>query len=131
MYIFFTLTHLMTNLLYRTIPLRITWQPLSMFKWQLYAAQTMKSQWAHGGALGSMLYGESSGEGLDEDQDSLKEAMLDTNPYLLGMTFVVSIVHSIFEFLAFKNGNEKLYMFNFQLFQFSLSSCRYSILAKS
>jgi len=87
----------------KTIPLRITWQPLSMFKWQLYAAQTMKSQWAQGGALGSMLYGESSGEGLDEDQDSLKEAMLDTNPYLLGMTFVVSIVHSIFEFLAFKN----------------------------
>jgi len=63
-----------------------------------------------------MLYGESSGEGLDEDQDSLKEAMLDTNPYLLGMTFVVSIVHSIFEFLAFKNGNEKLYKINFQFF---------------
>lgn len=30
--------------------------------------------------------------------------MLDTNPYLLGMTVIVSIVHSVFEFLAFKNG---------------------------
>lgn len=31
-------------------------------------------------------------------------ALLETNPYLLGLTIVVSIVHSIFEFLAFKNG---------------------------
>ena len=30
--------------------------------------------------------------------------MLETNPYLLALTFVVSIVHSVFEFLAFKNG---------------------------
>lgn len=29
---------------------------------------------------------------------------METNPYLLGLTIVVSIVHSIFEFLAFKNG---------------------------
>ena len=39
-----------------------------------------------------------------KSQDSIKEAFLETNPYLLGLTFVVSIVHSIFEFLAFKNG---------------------------
>merc|ERR1739844_79716 len=39
----------------------------------------------------------------DEDQDSIKEAFLETNFYLLVITFVVSIVHSIFEFLAFKN----------------------------
>lgn len=29
---------------------------------------------------------------------------METNPYLLGLTIIVSIVHSIFEFLAFKNG---------------------------
>lgn len=75
-----------------------------MLKWQVYAAQSMKNQWAQGGPLGSILYGEGGNEGMDEDQDSLKEAMLDTNPYLLGMTFIVSVVHSIFEFLAFKNG---------------------------
>ena len=34
----------------------------------------------------------------------LQVALLETNPYLLGVTIVVSIVHSIFEFLAFKNG---------------------------
>lgn len=31
---------------------------------------------------------------------------METNPYLLGLTIVVSIVHSIFEFLAFKNGKD-------------------------
>jgi len=91
------------NTTVKTIPLKLTWQPLSMLKWQVYAAQSMKNQWAQGGPLGSFLYGETAGEGMDEDQDSLKEAMLETNPYLLGMTFVVSVVHSIFEFLAFKN----------------------------
>ncbi|XP_017588819.1 PREDICTED: uncharacterized protein LOC108446508, partial [Corvus brachyrhynchos] len=30
-------------------------------------------------------------------------ALLETNPYLLALTIVVSIVHSVFEFLAFKN----------------------------
>ena len=31
-------------------------------------------------------------------------AIIETNPYLLAMTIIVSIVHSVFEFLAFKNG---------------------------
>merc|ERR550519_1615851 len=39
----------------------------------------------------------------DDEQDSIKEAFLETNIYLLVLTFVVSIIHSIFEFLAFKN----------------------------
>lgn len=30
--------------------------------------------------------------------------VLETNPYLLAMTVIISIVHSVFEFLAFKNG---------------------------
>lgn len=40
----------------------------------------------------------------DSDQDTMKETLLETNVYLLGLSVVVSIVHSIFEFLAFKNG---------------------------
>lgn len=43
-------------------------------------------------------------EAEDEDQDSLKEALLETSPYLLGATVMVSILHSVFELLAFKNG---------------------------
>ena len=37
-------------------------------------------------------------------QDSMKEAILETNPYLMAMTVAVSLLHSVFEFLAFKNG---------------------------
>merc|ERR1712213_276464 len=49
--------------------------------------------------MGSLM-----GEDDDEqDQDSIKEAFLETNIYLLVITFVVSILHTIFEFLAFKN----------------------------
>ena len=37
-----------------------------------------------------------------------QQTLMETNPYLLGLTVVVSIVHSIFEFLAFKNGKSQL-----------------------
>ncbi|XP_078287151.1 putative lipid scramblase CLPTM1 [Rhinoraja longicauda] len=78
-----------------TLPLRMTYCPLSLWKWQLYAAQSTKSPWNF---LGDDLY-----EQPDEEQDSVKVALLETNPYLLAVTIVVSIVHSVFEFLAFKN----------------------------
>lgn len=39
----------------------------------------------------------------DEDQDSLKETMMETNIYLLGLTIAISILHSVFELLSFKN----------------------------
>lgn len=81
------------------LELHITFQPLSLFKWQLYAAQAMKNKWT------SNIFGEalSSPDESDEDQDSLKETLLDTNPYLLGITICISILHSVFELLAFKN----------------------------
>ncbi|KAJ8385036.1 hypothetical protein AAFF_G00195660 [Aldrovandia affinis] len=77
------------------LPLRLTFCPLSLWRWQLYAAQNAKSPWN--------FLAEETYEQSDEDQDSVKVALLETNPYLLGVTIVVSIVHSIFEFLAFKN----------------------------
>ena len=39
-----------------------------------------------------------------DDQDTLKETLLETNHYLLGMTILVAILHSVFEIFAFKNG---------------------------
>merc|ERR1719245_1874359 len=74
----------------------LTFQPLSMFKWQMYSAQQLRNRF---NVLGNLM-GE---EEEDQDQDSVKEAFLETNIYLLVLTFVVSIVHSVFEFLAFKN----------------------------
>lgn len=47
-------------------------------------------------------------EDNDEDQDSIKETLLETNPYLLGLTIAISILHSIFELLAFKNGEREI-----------------------
>ncbi|VDL70731.1 unnamed protein product [Nippostrongylus brasiliensis] len=53
----------------------------------------MRSKWS------SMLGGEQE----DDDQDAIKHALLETNPVLLAVTVIVSILHTIFEFLAFKN----------------------------
>ncbi|XP_059095522.1 putative lipid scramblase CLPTM1 [Tigriopus californicus] len=73
----------------------VTFQPLTMFKFQMYSAQQMRNRY---NIMGNLM-----GDEEDDDQDSIKEAFLETNIYLLGLTFVVSLVHSVFEFLAFKN----------------------------
>uniref|UniRef100_A0A5S6QK76 Cleft lip and palate transmembrane protein 1 n=1 Tax=Trichuris muris TaxID=70415 RepID=A0A5S6QK76_TRIMR len=79
-----------------TLNLSVTYAPLSLFKWQLYVSQTQSSGWFE-------FFGSEHFEDSDEDKDSLKQALLDTNPYLLGLTVIVSILHMVFEFLAFKN----------------------------
>lgn len=81
----------------KTLHLSLTYQPLSLFKWQLYSAQAMRNKWTVN------MLGEGFVEEEDDDQDSLKEALLETSPYLLALTILVSILHSVFELLAFKN----------------------------
>lgn len=39
----------------------------------------------------------------DEETDEFKKILVEGNPILLGITFVVSMLHSVFDFLAFKN----------------------------
>lgn len=39
----------------------------------------------------------------DTEVDSLRRALFETNPWLLGVTMIVSLLHSLFDFLAFKN----------------------------
>ncbi|XP_067943747.1 putative lipid scramblase CLPTM1 [Watersipora subatra] len=75
----------------------LTIYPLSMMKWQFYAAQGMRNQWYN------QLLGDGGADQSDAEQDALKQTLLDTNPYLLALTVSVSLVHSVFEFLAFKN----------------------------
>lgn len=41
----------------------------------------------------------------DGNMDEMKEMVLDANPILFGITIVVSLLHSLFEFLALKNGS--------------------------
>ncbi|KAA8531264.1 hypothetical protein F0562_005977 [Nyssa sinensis] len=66
--------------------------PISMTKWQLFL-QIDQSFQIHRN-YGSMLEGEA---------DELKRVFLEGNPYLLAITMIVSLLHSVFDFLAFKN----------------------------
>ncbi|XP_022967750.1 cleft lip and palate transmembrane protein 1 homolog [Cucurbita maxima] len=66
--------------------------PISMTKWQLFL-QIDQSFQIHR-SYGSMLEGEA---------DELKRVFLEGNPYLLAVTMVVSLLHSVFDMLAFKN----------------------------
>ncbi|XP_022925289.1 cleft lip and palate transmembrane protein 1 homolog isoform X2 [Cucurbita moschata] len=66
--------------------------PISMTKWQLFL-QIDQSFQIHR-SYGSMLEGEA---------DELKRVFLEGNLYLLAVTMVVSLLHSVFDMLAFKN----------------------------
>ncbi|CAA2979550.1 cleft lip and palate transmembrane 1 homolog [Olea europaea subsp. europaea] len=74
------------------LQLHLEVSPISMTKWQLFL-QIDQSFQIHR-SYGSMLEGEA---------DELKRVFLEGNPYLLAITMVVSLLHSVFDFLAFKN----------------------------
>ncbi|EEF44529.1 cleft lip and palate transmembrane protein 1 homolog [Ricinus communis] len=76
----------------KELPLNLEVGPISMTKWQLFL-QIDQSFQIHRN-YGSMLEGEA---------DELKRVFLEGNPYLLLITMVVSLLHSVFDFLAFKN----------------------------
>ena len=72
--------------------LNIAYEPVSMWKWQLQS-QT-EDNWRKQEAF--------TGE-EDEGNDMLRNMLLDTNPYLLAVTAIVSMLHTVFDVLAFKN----------------------------
>ncbi|KAF9317598.1 hypothetical protein BG003_000604 [Podila horticola] len=74
------------------LPLRINLYPLSQMKFQMYAAMDIGTRKQTG------MMGSTGGE-LDE----VKRMLIETNPYLLALTVIVSCLHSAFEMLAFKN----------------------------
>ncbi|CAD5331177.1 unnamed protein product [Arabidopsis thaliana] len=80
------------NLTVSELPLNLEVSPISMTKWQLF--QQIDQSFQIHRSYGSMLDGES---------DELKRVFLEGNPYLLGVTMFVSMLHSVFDFLAFKN----------------------------
>eukprot|EP01113_Clastostelium_recurvatum_P048811 TRINITY_DN8962_c0_g1_i4.p1 TRINITY_DN8962_c0_g1~~TRINITY_DN8962_c0_g1_i4.p1 ORF type:complete len:617 (-),score=137.18 TRINITY_DN8962_c0_g1_i4:94-1944(-) len=83
----------------RSVPLTLSYSILSMWKWQLYLQ--MQQSFEMQGAIGSLG---GMGEEVDEGgEEEVKRMLLDTNPILLGVTFAVSLLHSVFDFLAFKN----------------------------
>ena len=72
--------------------LEISYQPVTMWKWQLFS-QT-EENWRKQEAF--------TGE-EDHGNDQLRNMLLDTNPWLLAVTAVVSVLHTVFDMLAFKN----------------------------
>eukprot|EP00163_Fabomonas_tropica_P004465 TRINITY_DN1393_c0_g1_i2.p1 TRINITY_DN1393_c0_g1~~TRINITY_DN1393_c0_g1_i2.p1 ORF type:complete len:366 (+),score=107.18 TRINITY_DN1393_c0_g1_i2:1123-2220(+) len=78
-----TLTHLSIN---------ATYAPISLFKWQMFSQMTDSFK----------MQTESLGSS-DREVDEMKRMFLETSPWLLALTFFVTILHSVFDFLAFKN----------------------------
>jgi len=75
-----------------TLPLDLEYGATPHWKWQLFASMdnSLESQVT----MGLSRAGES---------DDLKRILLEANPYYLGLTSVVSLFHSVFDALAFKN----------------------------
>ncbi len=84
----------------KTLPLHITLNNMANWKYSLYASidDGMKQNQRQAALGGPMPSG---GDGSEFEE--FKRILFDTNVYLLSTTFVVSILHTIFEMLAFKN----------------------------
>lgn len=68
-----------------SLPLQISFQPMSYFKFQLFASMT------HGFDEAIKQQGSGTGAELDE----VKRMLLETNPWFLGLTGLVSILHVV------------------------------------
>jgi hypothetical protein len=68
-----------------------------MMKFNIYATmgEMMNAQQSSASPMGGMSSSET---------DEIKRMFLETNPILLAVTISVSLLHSLFEMLAFKNG---------------------------
>ncbi|OJT09062.1 Cleft lip and palate transmembrane protein 1 [Trametes pubescens] len=76
-----------------SVPLQIEFQPMSYWKFTIFAAMTASF------AEAAKQQGASSGAELDE----VKRMLVETNPYFLAITALVSVLHVVFEFLAFSS----------------------------
>ena len=83
-----------------TLPLHITLNNLNNWKFSLYASidEGMKQNQRQAANGGPMPAG---GDGSEFEE--FKRVLIDTNVYLLSTTAIVSVLHMIFEMLAFKS----------------------------
>ncbi|KAI1375235.1 cleft lip and palate transmembrane 1 [Hypoxylon crocopeplum] len=82
----------------KTLPLRLDLSNMKNWKFNIIASVDFNSkQQALQAAYGSPIAGGGDGSEIE----IIKEMFLDTNPYLLGVTAVVSIAHLLLEMLAF------------------------------
>jgi hypothetical protein len=72
--------------------IEINIRDVSMWKWQ--TTSQMEAQWE----MQEQMDG-----GEEGDSDMLRNLLMDTNPILLAVTGIVSVLHTVFDILAFKN----------------------------
>ena len=75
-----------------TLPLAVSYAPMGFFKWQTQT--TLDAQWQMQQQMGLQEEGEN---------DMVRSLLADTNPCLLALTATVSMLHTLFEMLAFKS----------------------------
>ncbi|TIC00309.1 cleft lip and palate transmembrane 1 [Wallemia mellicola] len=73
------------------VPLHISLSSLSFFKFNIYAN-------IHAG-----MEEQAQTQGTGGELDEFKRMLVETNPYFLALTALVTLLHTVFEFLAFKN----------------------------
>lgn len=85
-----------------SVPLNINLYNMANWKYSILASmdEGIKQQ-QHATAFGQSNPNPAGGDGSEFEK--FKEILLDSNPYLLATTFIVSILHMVFEGLAFKN----------------------------
>eukprot|EP01118_Nematostelium_gracile_P005974 TRINITY_DN1907_c0_g1_i2.p1 TRINITY_DN1907_c0_g1~~TRINITY_DN1907_c0_g1_i2.p1 ORF type:complete len:565 (+),score=124.80 TRINITY_DN1907_c0_g1_i2:56-1750(+) len=76
----------------KELPLTLSFSPLSLMKWQMMLQ--MEESFAMQRSIGTAA---------EDESDTFKRMLIETNPYLLGLTMVVTLLHTVFDFLAFKN----------------------------
>lgn len=75
------------------LPLRIIYDTMGIWKFRI------QSQLTTGFSMHTSM-----GLAEDGDMEDIKHLLTETNPYVLGGMMLVSMLHMIFDFLAFKNG---------------------------
>ncbi|KNC85687.1 hypothetical protein SARC_02136 [Sphaeroforma arctica JP610] len=75
-----------------TLQVHLQVYPVGLFKWNFFLSmkESMRQQQMFGGAAAG-------------ESDMMKRMLTDTNPILLVVTMIVTVLHTVFDILAFKN----------------------------
>ncbi|KAL1748533.1 cleft lip and palate transmembrane protein 1-domain-containing protein [Schizophyllum fasciatum] len=76
----------------QVVPLQVVFQPMSYLKFQMFTTMT---------ASFNEAAQKQGGGGAEFDE--IKRMLLETNPYFLALTAFVTVLHMLFEFLAFSS----------------------------
>ncbi len=67
------------------LPLRIEFQPMTYFKFQLFASL----------GFGFSEAAKQQGGSANAEMDEIKRMLVETNPYFLALTAIVSVLHVV------------------------------------